>query len=472
MRKPHKRWIALAGATTVSLAGFGLFGGVSAAADDTDLPWPVIQQRASTYAIDGFEIGYLPPELERYGISAKSATGNKGDRSSHISWVQGPEATYGKVAVLRSSDLTSLEVVRDKRYDHLEDASLEKAEDGEREAYVSESTGDYFFLQEKGVAVGVYLQPEKWEAEELAKFASSVRPQAAGEPEASEAADTPEEEAAEESEEESAAEEEPAAEDAADEGPAQGEPAAEEPAEEPGGADAEAPEEEPAAEAPEEDSAEGAGEAEESAEAAPEGGAAEGGAENPADSEEAADDATDGADGADGQEPASDQGTEDTEGADGEGAESDTSEADGADGAEATDEEAAGAGTGDTETDGTEPQADEAEAATDGETVGIRLPEGATAQDVRVCLAEEITGGELTEELRETAKDAGKFTEFWGEAGLADRRTAVDACIERLKADEWWYEDGAEKGSEGEAARYDGVWREAPWTLPAQRTND
>ncbi|WP_193789643.1 KxYKxGKxW signal peptide domain-containing protein [Nocardiopsis halophila] len=459
MRKPHKRWIALAGATTVSLAGFGLFGGVSAAADDTDLPWPVIQQRASTYAIDGFEIGYLPPELERYGISAKSATGNKGDRSSHISWVQGPEATYGKVAVLRSSDLTSLEVVRDKRYDHLEDASLEKAEDGEREAYVSESTGDYFFLQEKGVAVGVYLQPEKWEAEELAKFASSVRPQAAGEPEASEAEDTPEEEAAEEdSEEESAAEEEPAAEDAADE--------------EPGGADAEAPEEEPAAEAPEEDSAEGSEEAEESAEAAPEGGAAEGGAENPADSEEAADDATDATDGADGegsQEPASDQGTEDAEGTEGEDAESDTSEADGA---EATDEEAAGAGTGDAETDGTEPQADEAEAATDGETVGIRLPEGATAQDVRVCLAEEITGGELTEELRETAKDAGKFTEFWGEAGLTDRRTAVDACIERLKADEWWYEDGAEKGSEGEAARYDGVWREAPWTLPAQRTND
>lgn len=451
MRKHQKRWIALAGGTAVCLAGFGLLGGASAAADDEGLRWPVIQQRASTYAIDGFEIGYLPPELERYGISAESATGKKGERASHIAWVQGPDSTYGKVAILRDADLTSLDVLRSRRYDHLEDASLERveAESERQEAYVSESTGDYFFLQEEGVAVAAYLQPEKWDAEELAKFATSVRPQAA---EVSEAAsepgeEAPQEEAPQEAPQEEAPEEDPAAEEEAEaqpgeEAPAEepepetpqdaGEPAAEEPA-------AEAPAEEAPGEQPAEDAeGEGAEAAGDGDGAAPETGgeAAEAGAEDADGSEAAADDAAE----------------QDTEGAEG--------AAENADGSEepAADEDAAA-------------QEEGAEAATDGETVGIRLPQGATAVDVRTCLAEEVTGGELDGEMRETARNAEKFTEFWGETAIADRRTAVDACIQRLKADEWWYEEGAEKGDDA-TARYAGAWHQAPWTLPAQRMGD
>lgn len=438
MRKHHKRWIALAGTTAVCMAGFGLLGGASAAADDDEgLRWPVIQQRASTYAIDGFEIGYLPPELERYGISAESATGKKGERASHIAWVQGPDATYGKVAILRDADLTSLDVLRSRRYDHLEDTSLERveAEDGRQEAYVSASTGDYFFLQEEGVAVAAYLQPEKWDTEELARFATSVRPQAAEAPEPPDeeepAAEEPEAEEPEAEQPEAAPPAEEADEDAADdpvaEEPAPEEaPAAEEPSEE-GPAEQPAAEE-PGAEEPEAEEPESGHPEAEQPEAEEDPAAEEPDAGPPAEEDPAA-------------QPAAGEGAEDATG----------SEA-AADGATEGDQGA--------------------EAATDGETVGIRLPEGATAVDVRTCLAEEITGGELDKEMRETARNAERFTEFWGETAIADRRTAVDACIERLKADEWWYEEGADKGGEDVSARYAGTWHQAPWTLPAQRMGD
>ncbi|MDA2807239.1 hypothetical protein [Nocardiopsis suaedae] len=468
MRKHHKRWTALAGTTAVCLAGFGLLGGASAAADDDEgLRWPVIQQRASTYAIDGFEIGYLPAELERYGISAESATGKKGERASHIAWVQGPDATYGKVAILRDPDLTSLDVLRSQRYDHLEDASLERveAESERQEAYVSESTGDYFFLQEEGVAVAAYLQPDKWDAEELAKFATSVRPQAAEVEEAADQSedDPPSDEGAEEPAAEDPAEESPAggapAEEAPEE-PAAEDPAAEDPAaEEPGAEEAPAAEE-PAAEAPAAEDPE----AEAPVEEAP--AEEEPAAEDPAAGGEATEgESTEGAETAeaapDAEDAAADTGAEDAAGS--EGAADGTTEQNAESDAEGTETDAGEAAAGGDEG---------AEAATDGETVGIRLPEGATAADVRTCLAEEITGGELDKEMRETARDAEKFTGFWGKTAIADRRTAVDACIERLKADEWWYEEGAEKGDEEVGARYAGAWREAPWTLPAQRMGD
>lgn len=91
MRKHHKRWIALAGATSISLAGFGALGGGVAATeeDPAGLAWPVIEQKASHYALDGFEITYLPPGLERHGIHAKSSIRKKGERSSFIAWTRG-----------------------------------------------------------------------------------------------------------------------------------------------------------------------------------------------------------------------------------------------------------------------------------------------------------------------------------------------------------------------------------------------
>ncbi|WP_049578071.1 hypothetical protein [Nocardiopsis sp. SBT366] len=179
MRKHHTRWVALFSAAAISTTGLvGLSG--PAAANDADAPtlsWPVVRQGVSTYGIDGFEITYLPAGLERYGINATSTTDRVGNRQSQISWVQGPDQLYGRVAVLRSERLQDLEDLRESRYSHLSESSLEEVAPGgafEHGAYLSEETGDLFWVERPGVAVATHLQPERWESAELVRLAEAV----------------------------------------------------------------------------------------------------------------------------------------------------------------------------------------------------------------------------------------------------------------------------------------------------------
>src|SRR5690606_22627672 len=253
MRKHHKRWAALAGMTAASLTGFGLLGGASATADDREeLPWPVIQQRVSSYSLDGFQITDLPSGLDGYAIKARSFTNGTGERQAEISWVQGPESVYGKVSVLRSEKFRSLEDLRDRNYDHLSRGSLKKVQVNGKDADLAATSGDLFRLEEPGVAVTVFLQPDRWETKALLGFAESVRPQRAAQGDTGAPADKPAEKPADKPAEKPAAEadkpaEKPAAEaDKPAEKPAE-KPAAEaeKPAEEP----AEKPAEKPAAEA-------------------------------------------------------------------------------------------------------------------------------------------------------------------------------------------------------------------------------
>ncbi|MFB9799305.1 hypothetical protein ACFFN5_01960, partial [Streptomonospora salina] len=178
MRKHQKRWIALAGATTLSVAGL-VAGGTPATAEhrhgDDPLAWPVVQQSASTYRLDGFEVAYLPPGLDRYGVHADSSTGRAGERVSTITWVQGPDSVYGKVAVIRSEDVTDLEDLRTARYGRLDDDALERIEHNGSPAYLSQKTGELFWVPEEGVGVEAYLQPDRWDPDELASMAEGVR---------------------------------------------------------------------------------------------------------------------------------------------------------------------------------------------------------------------------------------------------------------------------------------------------------
>ncbi|MDT0304136.1 prolipoprotein diacylglyceryl transferase [Streptomonospora wellingtoniae] len=177
MRKHQKRWIALAGAATLSVAGLAAAGGPASAEHrpgDDPPAWPVVQQNASTYSLDGFDIAYLPPGLERFGLHAASRTGNSGERVSTVSWVQGADAVYGRVGVVRSEDITDLDDLREARYGRIDDESLQKTEANGFPAYVSEKTGELFWVPERGVAVEAYLQPDRWKADELAAFAGGV----------------------------------------------------------------------------------------------------------------------------------------------------------------------------------------------------------------------------------------------------------------------------------------------------------
>ncbi|KOX24175.1 hypothetical protein [Nocardiopsis sp. NRRL B-16309] len=295
MRKHHKRWVALFSAAAISTTGLmGVSG--TAVADDKEsrsLNWPLITQGVSTYSLDGYEIGYLPPGLERYGISASSATDRQGNRQSQISWTQGPDQLYGRVAVVRSEAFQELDDLRQSRYGHLPTGELERLEPNETftgGAFLSEESGDLFWLEEPGVAVTTHLQPDRWGGNELVKFATSVEAaevedevEGAAEAEnaGADAEDTAEVEPvanppeAEEPEEEAPAEEAPEEEAPGEEAPEEEEPEAEAPAEEAPTEEApaeeapaeEAPTEEaPAEEAPEEEEPEAEAPAEEAPE--------------------------------------------------------------------------------------------------------------------------------------------------------------------------------------------------------------
>ncbi|MFD6098673.1 hypothetical protein ACFVWN_21590 [Nocardiopsis flavescens] len=179
MRKHRTRWVAILGVSALSVAGpAGLAG--SALADEEDareLSWPVVRQSESSYSLDGYEIGYLPPGLERYGINATSTSDRQGGRQSQLSWVQGPDQLYGRVSVIRSQNLRELDDLRESRYSHIPDRELELVEGDaafENGAYLSEETGDLFWLDRPGVAVAAHLQPDRWEAKELRRMAEEV----------------------------------------------------------------------------------------------------------------------------------------------------------------------------------------------------------------------------------------------------------------------------------------------------------
>jgi hypothetical protein len=216
MRKHHKRWVALLGAAAIASSGLvGLPGAV--AADEKDLrtlTWPEISQGVSSYGLDGYEIGYLPAELERHGIHTSTTTDRLGNTQSQLSWMRGPDQLLGRVSVLRSDSIQQLDDLRERRYGHLPERTLERLNSGEAlrsEAYLSPETGDLFWLDEPGVAVALYLQPDKWSSGELVRMAESLTRQ--------------EEPPGEEAEEPTA--EGPAAEDPAQEDPAQEDPAQE-----------------------------------------------------------------------------------------------------------------------------------------------------------------------------------------------------------------------------------------------------
>ncbi|WP_435106497.1 hypothetical protein [Nocardiopsis synnemataformans] len=224
MRKHHKRWVALLGAAAIASSGLvGLPGAV--AADEKDmrtLTWPEISQGVSSYGLDGYEIGYLPAGLERHGIHASTTTDRLGNRQSQLSWMRGPDQLLGRVSILRSDSMQQLDDLRERRYGHLPERTLERLESGEAlrsEAYLSPETGDLFWLDEPGVAVALYLQPDKWNSGELVRMAESLtrREEAPAEGSGSEGTGT----------------EEPTTEE-----PAQDDPNAEEPAQEGSGGEA------------------------------------------------------------------------------------------------------------------------------------------------------------------------------------------------------------------------------------------
>jgi hypothetical protein len=164
MRKHRTRWVAILGVAALTAAGpVGLAG--SALADEEGaraLSWPVVRQGQSSYSLDGYEIGYLPSGLERYGLNASSTTTDRqGGRQSQLSWVQGPDQLYGRVSVIRSEAIQDLDDLRTSRYSHIPDRELELLEGDAaftEGAYLSEETGDLFWLERPGVAVAAHLR--------------------------------------------------------------------------------------------------------------------------------------------------------------------------------------------------------------------------------------------------------------------------------------------------------------------------
>ncbi|GAB3475772.1 hypothetical protein [Nocardiopsis coralliicola] len=469
MRKHQRWWIAVAGSTAMSLSGFGLLGGASALADERDeLAWPVVEQRASTYALDGFEIADLPAGLDKYGINARSSTGQQGERHSHIAWVQGPDATYGKVAVIRADSLTTLDELRDRRYDHLDPASLEKVQVNGKDAYLSAETGDLFRLEEEGVAVTTYLQPQTWDTEELKAFAAAVQPQEA-EQDTAAAQEQPAEKDTAEKDAEKPAEDQAAEEKAAEEKAAEEKAAADEAAEQEAGQDSAEQQQdaqpdaaEPAGEqAPEQDAA-GQEEQQDAAEQeqAP---AEDAGSEAPEGSEQEQQDADAAQQEQEGSEAAQQEQDAAEQQQDGAEQEAPAEEAPQQDGA---------AGDGAGQGGAAENEAAQDSAAAESE---LALPEGTTAEDVRVCLLESLHGRALEPQEREDARDAAAFSAVWSEADAVQRGNAVDACTQQLETERAQIdavialpETGTEPALTG---RTDTAWDAAPWVLPSERVD-
>ncbi|GAB3210156.1 hypothetical protein ACQEU5_14910 [Marinactinospora thermotolerans] len=181
MRKPHTKWTTLAGAATVSLAGFLACAAPAAAvatvAEQPSPPWSAIRPgSAIAYRIDGFDIGYLPSALQEdnYAISAQARTEQEGGRTAYVSWLLGGQ-THARVAIMRSETLQDLDGLREEHFADLDQDSLRKVTEGGRTSYLSEGTGHMFWVDEPGVAVSVFLEPQMWDSAELARVGSSIR---------------------------------------------------------------------------------------------------------------------------------------------------------------------------------------------------------------------------------------------------------------------------------------------------------
>lgn len=454
MRKHQKRWIALAGATTLSVAGLVAGSGPATAEygpGDGPLAWPVVQQGASTYTLDGFEIAYLPPGLDRYGIHAKSTSGRGGERVSAISWVQGFDSVYGKVGVIRSEDITDLEDMRKARYSRLDDDALEKTEHHGVPAYLSKKSGELFWVPESGVGVEAYLKPDRWESDELVSLAEGVRKPQKG----AESGEDPEPDEAGQGDQadpggqESAAEEGGAQETEAEEsqGPeSEDEEAggtqegAEGSAEEAGGTQEGAEEEGPAEEGPA-GSADGADEAsgetgnagEEAAEApgssepqiqpaGSEGESSEGRQESEDPEEDAAQEESGSP-----QQPGDPEGAEPSPGAGEEGAEA---------GEQPAEEADSGTEAGETpDADAPEAEAPDAQEQEGAESADGSFVPGASLMDVRTCLAEELLTEDAQAQPAEVAGDTAALLELWRSVDTDARDEAAQACAERFEAD-------------------------------------
>ena len=391
MRKHHARWVALFSAAAISTSGLvGLAG--PAAADDKEteaLSWPVVSQGVSSYSLDGHQIAYLPPGLDRYGINADSTTDRRGNSRSQLSWIQGPDQLYGRVAVLRSENLQELDDIRGSRYSHLADSSLQElpeSEEFEHGAYLSEETGDLFWLASPGVAITTHLQPDRWESGELIRLAESISETTDPEAEEAEAEEAPEDETPQDETPSDEAPEDEAPEDEApeDEAPEDETPAEEAPEGEAPAEDAPADEDTPA-ETPENDVT-----PEAPAEEAPEDEAPE--------------------------EDTTDEGSTEEESAEEEGA---------------------------TEEAPVDEVSDEAPAEDAEEVQEADLPEAPTSREVKTCLVEHFVDFESAStdlDQEQMAPGSQEFVEQAVSEGDLD-----DAELDRLLATVWYYGDETDK---------------------------
>lgn len=512
MRKHHSRWVAFFGVT--ALATTGTVGpAVAAHADARPLAWPVVTQGEATYSLDGYTIGHLPEGLEEYGVNATSSTDRQNNRQARISWIQGTDELYGRVTVVRSERVQELEDLRESHYSHLSSGDLEELAEGEdfaHDAYLSEATGDLFWIEEPGVAITTHLRPERWDGEELVRMAESVseteeqklpdddvpKPED-DEPEA----DTPKEEPPEDEapEDEAPEGETPAEETPADETPENDAPENEAPAEET--PEDEAPEDDaPEDETPEDDTpADEAPEDDTPAEEAPE--------------DEAPEDDAPEADTPEDETPA-DEAPEDEQPS--EGTEDDPAE----DSSEELSVEDSVPGDADEITDPVAPA----------EQIQADLPEGVESHEVKDCLIErfvDFDSGETTLEDEELSEETQAFLDHalsadelsdeerdlllatvWRHGDEEDKASAVNECADEFALEESDVEDvvaettelapegqetapeGQETASEpseerthvsdGEDApeadidpiddeEWEELWESLPWSLPAEQ---
>ena len=175
MRKHHTWWVALLGAGALTVCGTA----VPAAADGGTPARQGVGRGGSDHGLDGFTIGPLPEGLERHRVNASSSSDREGDRRSEITWGQDSDDLAGRVAVLRSEAVQDLDDLRQDRFSHVRTDAVERLgrnEGFENGAYLSESTGDLFWLEDPGVAVLIHLDPEQWDREELERVAGAVVP--------------------------------------------------------------------------------------------------------------------------------------------------------------------------------------------------------------------------------------------------------------------------------------------------------
>ncbi|MEY9210701.1 hypothetical protein NI17_014075 [Thermobifida halotolerans] len=175
MRKPHNRWTVLAGAAAVSLAAFGF--PALAAADGDAAPASQTVHQKSTYLVDGYRVGYLPPGLSNYGSSTETSTDGEGNRTSYVMWSRG-ETVHGKVGVRRRAAAFTLDEVRDQHHGHLDSRTLRRVTVNGSPGYLSRTAGEVFWVDREGAALSVFLEPSRWSPTELMKMAEGVTPHA------------------------------------------------------------------------------------------------------------------------------------------------------------------------------------------------------------------------------------------------------------------------------------------------------